>query len=63
MLTSDMTQTEPARATGPAAYPGTPRWVKLSGIVVLLIVLVFGGLHLVGRGLGPGSHLAPARGH
>ena len=48
----------------PAAYPGTPRWVKVSGIVALvLIVLVVAvlvvttalGLHTPG---GPGGHLA-----
>ena len=47
-------------APDPRAYPGTPRWVKLAGIAVLLIVLVFGGLHLAGRGVGPGMHAPPA---
>jgi hypothetical protein len=32
--------------------PSTPRWVKVFGIVVLVLVLVFLVLHLTGRGLG-----------
>jgi hypothetical protein len=46
-----------------AGYPGTPLWVKVAGIVVLALVLVFGGLHLAGRGMGPMDHQAPAGGH
>ena len=41
-------------------YPGTPRWVKVTGIVVLVVVvlaivaaLALGGDH------GPGRHVAP----
>jgi hypothetical protein len=56
-----LADTPPAGA--PDAYPGTPRWVKLAGIAVLLLVLVFGGLHLVGRGFGPGMHTPPVGGH
>jgi hypothetical protein len=47
---------------------GTPRWVKVAGIVVLVLVLVFVVLKLTGLGgsHGPGRH-APAadtsRGH
>jgi ABC-type transporter Mla subunit MlaD len=44
------------------AYPGTPRWVKVFGIVVLVFALVVvvhmatggGGRH------GPGRHTSPA---
>jgi hypothetical protein len=36
--------------------PGTPRWVKLFGIIALLLVLLFGILHLTGGGLGPDDH-------
>ena len=37
--------------------PGTPRWVKVFGIVVIVLVLVLGILHLTGNSLGgPGSH-------
>ena len=34
----------------------TPRWVKLFGIVALILVLLLGILHFSG-GHGPGSHL------
>jgi hypothetical protein len=27
------------------------------GVIVLVIVLIFAGLHLLGGGLGPGTHM------
>jgi hypothetical protein len=30
----------------------TPRWVKVCGSIALVLVLLFGILHLTGRGLG-----------
>jgi hypothetical protein len=55
-------QTPHARATeadrsGP---PGMPRWVKIAGIVVLALVLLFLVLELTGVGgdHGPGRHLS-----
>lgn len=37
---------------------GTPRWVKVVGVVVLLLVLLVAVLHVTGNSLGgPGSHL------
>lgn len=42
-------------------YPGTPRWVKVSAIIALIlvllivIVLLFGGDHGPGRHLGSGD--------
>lgn len=41
-------------------YPGTPRWVKISGIifgalVLLIIIMVFTG---IGGPHGPGRHLS-----
>ena len=40
--------------------PSTPRWVKLFGILVLVLVLLFVGLHLTGNSPGgPGSHTSP----
>ena len=30
----------------------TPRWVKVFGIIVIVLVLLFGILHLTGHGLG-----------
>ena len=35
---------------------GAPRWVKVSGIVVIVLVLVFVILHLTGHGFG-GHHM------
>ena len=48
-----------------ASYPGMPRWVKISGIIAILLVLVFVGLHFTGimGGMhsmgGPGHHATP----
>lgn len=41
------------------ASEGTPRWVKVTGIVTIVLLLLFTSLHLIGRGLlGPmlGGH-------
>ena len=39
---------------------GTPRWVKVFGIIVIVLVLLFGILHLTGNSLGgPGGHTPP----
>lgn len=39
---------------------GTPRWVKVFGIIVILLVLLIGVLHITGNSLGgPGSHTPP----
>ena len=41
-------------------YPGAPRWVKISGIIVGILVLLVVILLLVGGGPhGAGRHLAP----
>jgi hypothetical protein len=47
---------------GPGAQPaGMPRWVKVLGVLVLLLVLLVVVLHLTGNSLGgPGSHLGSA---
>ena len=38
-------------------YPGTPRWVKVFGIVVLVLVLLFtAGMFIAGGGHDPGRH-------
>ena len=41
-------------------YPGTPRWVKVFGIIAVVVVLLFVILLLTrgpgGRGHGPGRH-------
>jgi ABC-type transporter Mla subunit MlaD len=39
---------------------GAPRWVKVFGIIFIVLVLVFVILHLTGNSLGgPGSHTPP----
>lgn len=42
-----------------ATYPGTPRWVKVSGIIALALVLLLVGMRVAGAG-GGGGH-GPAR--
>ena len=50
--------------TSPPRYPGMPRWVKVSGIVVLILVLLVVGVMVAGGGQhGPMRHMpsgAPA---
>jgi hypothetical protein len=44
---------------GREASQGTPRWVKMTGIVMIALLLLFASLHLIGRRfLGPsfGGH-------
>lgn len=43
--------------------PGTPRWVKVFGIIVIILVLLFVVLHLSGNSPfgGPGGHIPPFR--
>jgi len=57
--TDDDTGVKSGRAsTTPPGYPGTPRWVKVSGIIVLVLVLLVVVLLVVGGGShGPGRHL------
>ena len=41
----------------PGSPPGVPRWVKVFGIVAIVLVLLLGGLMLFGGGShGPGRH-------
>ena len=42
--------------------PSTPRWVKIFGLVALLVVVLFAVLLLTDRGgkHGPGRHAPPA---
>jgi hypothetical protein len=41
------------------SYPGTPRWVKVSGIIALVLALLVGIIHFTGAAgtHGPGRHL------
>jgi hypothetical protein len=43
----------------PPAYPGTPRWVKISALVAGIVVLLIAVVLLTGIGgpHGPGRHL------
>jgi hypothetical protein len=43
----------------PAPYPGTPRWVKVSGVIVIALVLLVIAVVFTGVGgpHGPGRHL------
>lgn len=49
---------EPAddATTARRAAPPAPRWVRISGIVALAVLVTFLVLHLTGTGLGPGMH-------
>jgi hypothetical protein len=41
----------------PSPYPGTPRWVKVFGIIVLVLVLLVVARMFIGGGEhGPGRH-------
>lgn len=37
--------------------PPTPRWVKVFGIIAIVVVAVFVVLQVIGGGHGPGRHL------
>ena len=55
--TGDHTDPGPDRGSS-TAYPGTPRWVKVSGIIVLVLVLLVVGMTFAGGGgHGPGRHM------
>lgn len=45
----------------PPPYPGTPRWVKVFGMITIILVLLFVILMFTrgpgGRGHGPGLHV------
>ncbi len=39
---------------------GTPRWLKVSVVIVIVFVLLFGIMHLTsGSRMGPGMHMPP----
>ena len=53
----------------PLSYPGAPRWVKVSGIAVVVVALLvavlihIGGAHHMQSAGGHGDHAAPESGH
>ena len=49
----EKTGLEPDRGS----FTGTPRWVKLFGVVALVLVLAFVVTHLSGKGFGHGGHV------
>jgi hypothetical protein len=40
------------------AYPGAPRWVKILGIISLVLVVAFVAVHLAGGGFQHHGHLS-----
>jgi hypothetical protein len=51
--TGDETGVEPGRGSP----TGTPRWVKVFGIIVIVAVVLLIILLLIGGGHGPGRHM------
>ena len=45
----------------PSDDTSTPRWVKVSGVIVIILVLLFGIMILTGGNHGPGRHLSGAQ--
>ena len=39
-------------------YPGTPRWVKVFGIILIVVVLLVVAMMFIGGKHGPGRHTA-----
>jgi hypothetical protein len=60
---AEETDSNPGRTSAAAAYPGTPRWVKLGGIiavvVILLVVLI---MAIAGGEHGPARHIPSGSG-
>lgn len=44
------------RDAGGVGRPAAPRWVKVFGVVMVVLVLVLLVLHLTGNGIGSGMH-------
>ena len=40
----------------PPPYPGTPRWVKVLGIIVIALVVLVVAMMFIGGEHGPGRH-------
>ena len=59
-----MTGTPDIDTGSPSTYPGTPRWVKISGITALVVIVLVVAVLVVTTALGlhtpggPGGHLA-----
>ncbi len=56
--TGDDTGVRPDRGS----TTSTPRWVKVFGIIAIVLILLVGILHLTGNSLGgPGRHMPPIK--
>ncbi|MET0397353.1 MAG: hypothetical protein ABW277_11055 [Longimicrobiaceae bacterium] len=54
---------DPPHPPDPGDFPGTPRWVKVSGVLAIAFVLVVVAVHLAGGGFrhhGPGGDTPPS---
>jgi hypothetical protein len=47
---------EETHMADPPPYPGTPRWVKVFGIIVIVAVLLVVAMMFIGGEHGPGRH-------
>lgn len=50
---------EPGTGAGPDRGEGMPRWVKVFGIIVALLVVLVAAMILLSGGHGPGRHAQP----
>jgi hypothetical protein len=50
-------QNEETAMTDLPPYPGTPRWVRIAGIITLVVVVLVGITHL--SGVAPSDHTPP----
>jgi hypothetical protein len=59
---SEPHQPEPEanRDSRPAVAPGTPRWVKISGVIVVVLLLLLVVSMLAGGNHGPARHVKSA---
>jgi hypothetical protein len=58
--TADQNLAAPDRVSR-TAYPGTPRWVKVTGIITFVLILLVVIIMFVGGGEhGPGRHTPPS---
>jgi hypothetical protein len=56
-MTVSQTHTEPKNTPAATTPPTMPRWVKISGLIIVVIILLFAALHLSGAH-GPASHMS-----
>ena len=55
-MKASITTGEATYVTSPPPYPGTPRWVKVFGIIVIVAVLLAVAGMIIGGEHGPGRH-------